>query len=194
MEHKFNELAKLVEQCKKNRENVPEELLLTRYRKPFLKLKQKIRECGEAVFPYLMLSELHLMPGDKYETYLKEIQEVAATAKKADYPKKLGEALCKYCDIELFWCYAMVMQYKLEQSFYCDYWISHTKKLGGKYYNEIIDMWYDSESKVWLRDNAFGIFYPPTKEAYMADLERRRDEIFQLIVEKTSGGVVCQCA
>ena len=82
MEHKFNELAKLVEQCKKNRENVPEELLLTRYRKPFLKLKQKIRECGEAVFPYLMLSELHLMPGDKYETYLKEIQEVAATAKK----------------------------------------------------------------------------------------------------------------
>lgn len=191
MENEFNELVKLVEKCKKNRENVPEELLITRYRKPFLRLKEKIKEYGEAIFPYLMISDLRLMPGDKYETYLKEIQEVVATAKEADYPKRLEEALCNYCDIELFWCYAMVIQYKLEQSFYCEYWISHIKKIEDKYYNEVIDMWYDEESKVWFRDNAFGVFYPPTKEAYIADLERRREEIFQLIVEKTSKGVIC---
>lgn len=44
---KYEELAKLVKKCKTNREKIPEELLQTKYRKSFFKLKGDIKKPGK---------------------------------------------------------------------------------------------------------------------------------------------------
>lgn len=196
MENKFNDLMELVNKCKKNREHVPEELLRTRYRKSFSSLKEKIKSYGEEIFPLMMVSSLRFLPEDSIEDYLPAIEDAVEKAKEAGYPRKLGDALVKYCDIDLFYSYAIVVQYELEEKFYADYWINHTLVLGGKYYNQIIDMWYDPEFSVWKNNKTFGLFWPPTKEEYLVDLANRRADMFSSIGEKTAKGkmIVCQCA
>lgn len=181
---KYEELVKLVKKCKTNREKIPEELLQTKYKKSFCKLKGDIKKAGEAIFPELLLSPFAGI--DEQQDILSTVSEIVADAKKDGYSSKLGEALVKYCDIELFCCYVAVLQCKIEEKFYTDYWVAHTQVLGGKYYNDVIDMWYDPQTEVWQNQDAFGIYWPPTKAAYTEELESRKQGLLEEISKKTS--------
>lgn len=180
----YNELVKLVKKCKTNREKIPEELLQTKYKKSFCKLKGDIKKAGEAIFPELLLSPFSGI--GQQDDIVSTASEVVSDAKKDGYSSKLGEALIKYCDIELFCCYVAVLQCEIEEKFYSDYWVAHTQVLGGKYYNDVVDMWYDPQTEVWQNQDAFGIYWPPTKEAYVAELENRKQGLLDEITKKTS--------
>lgn len=184
-EKEYNELAKLVRKCKTNREKIPEELLKTKYRKSFCQLKDDIKKAGEAIFPELLLSPFAGIV--QQNDIISTASDIVADAKKEGYSSKLGEALIKYCDIELFCCYVAMLQCKIEEKFYSDYWVAHTQVLGGKYYNDVIDMWYNPQTEVWQNQETFGIYWPPTKEAYAAELESRKQGLIKEITKKTSG-------
>ena len=181
---KYEELVKLVKKCKTNREKIPEELLQTKYRRSFHELKCDIKKAGEAIFPELLLSPFAGIGNQ--DDIISKASEVVSNAKKEGYSSKLGEALIKYCDIELFCCYVAVLQCKIEEKFYSDYWVAHTQVLGGKYYNDVIDMWYDPQTEVWQNQDAFGIYWPPTKAAYTEELESRKQGLLDEITKKTS--------
>ena len=191
-EKEYNELAKLVKKCKTNREKIPEDLLQTKYRKSFYQLKDDIKKAGEAVFPELLLSPFTGI-GEQKNIIIKA-SEIVTDAKEDGYPMKLGAALIKYCDLELFCCYVAVLQCEIEEKFYSDYWLAHTQVLGGKYYNDMIDMWYDPQTEVWHNQDAFGIYWPPTKEAYRSELSKRKRLLLEEISKKTVEAVHYICA
>lgn len=189
---KYEELTKLVKKCKTNREKIPEDLLKTKYRKSFCQLKGDIKKAGEAVFPELLMSPFTGI-GVQHDI-ITTASEIVAGAKKDGYSLKLGEALIKYCDIELFCCYIAMLQCMIEENFYSDYWVAHTQVLGGKYYNDMIDMWYDPQTEVWHNQDAFGIYWPPTKEAYRSELSKRKRLLLEEISKKTVEAVHYICA
>lgn len=191
----FNKLCTLVERMKANRQNVPLETLRSRYQKSYEALKEEISATGSRVFHALAVMHLQIKSEDNLEAWKQPLDEVYEAAKMSGLPLKLGDALAKYCDTELFMLYAMQFQNAFERRFYMAYWLEHTKVAGGAYYNDIIDMKYDPTSKCWMNEaGGFGIFWPPTKAEYEAYLEQNEKDIAEEIEKRTEPENIVICA
>lgn len=173
---KLDELTKLVEKLRKNREAVSVAEREGKYKKAFAVLEKKILECHKATFWDVAFSGLVL-----YKDGLEEAKQAASELyqKHADKINQAArDALIGRCDLTEYVLNCLEYQQKFEERFYRDYWLQHIKSLGGRFYSDLIDMWYDSEHKLWENaDGAFRIAYPPTLEGYEADLQERRAQV-----------------
>lgn len=188
------ELAQLVEKCRKNRQAVPESDLNGRYGKSFRSLKKEIAKEAEALIPELLVSGFPVLAGKEMESLCEGIQAVVIRKSQEGYSKKMGDALVRFCDLELFLAYISLFQCDIAESVYMDYWLSHTVKRGETYYNEIIEMEYAPDLGIWLNDKAFGIYFSPEKDEFLEQVSIQRSEVLSLIQVRTVPERVVQCA
>ena len=188
----WQELERLVNKLSRNRASVPEKDRMGRYKKAFRKLEEEICRKGDALFPYLMVSGLRVLPEDS-AAFFQAAGKAAAQAKESGYPAKLRAALTVSCDMELFLAYAFCLQCDITEQFYADYWLRHTMEVDGRFYNDLVHMWYDGELEIWKsgKDCSFGIFFPPEREAFLQQVQENRNELSAIIAKRTSAVSVC---
>ena len=190
----LEELAQLVEKCRKNRQAVPEADLNGRYAKSYRSLKKEIAEKAEALIPEMLVSDFPVLSGKEMESLCEGIQDVINRKSQEGYSTKMGDALVSFCDLGVFLDYISLIQCDIAEYVYMDYWLSHTVKRGGTYYNEIIDMEYVPDLDIWIKDRAFGIYFPPEKDSYLECVASQRLELSTWIQEGTVPERVVQCA
>ena len=106
----------------------------------------------------------------------------------------MGDALVRFCDLGLFLDYIDMIQCDIAEYVYMDYWLSHTIKRGETYYNEIIDMEYVPDLDMWIKDRAFGLYFPPEKDKFLECAASQRMELSTRIQEGTAPERIVKCA
>lgn len=96
----YTALAALLETYRKNRKNVPEDLLKTKYKEGWEKLKARIAEEAERVARQHALHDLVFYRDDFQESGVADRISEAYTA--GGYPQRLGRALFKNMDLDEF--------------------------------------------------------------------------------------------
>lgn len=189
----YENLEHLVAKCRRNRESVKEEDLRGKYRKSYGKLTKSICKEAEGLFTQLLLSAFQVLPEDS-NVLTDGILMVVEDAKGKKYPQMLGNALVKYCDIELFFAYIQLLQCEIAETTYMDYWLSHITQQGGESYNSIIDMQYDPNASVWGTPERFQVGYPPEKESFLSEVADRKQKIQKVIEKRSAPECIVRCA
>ena len=91
-------LKSLLETLKKNDENVPEELLKTKYKKPYRELKDSIKEAADQISG----KRIVIKNDDAGQVLIKQIQEMLEEKRRAGTGKELGRTLYKEYSVEKF--------------------------------------------------------------------------------------------
>ena len=73
-------LKSLLETLKKNDENVPKELLKTKYKKPYRELKDSIKEVADQISGRRIRQDIVIKNDDAGQVLIKQIQEMIITA------------------------------------------------------------------------------------------------------------------
>lgn len=88
-------LKSLLETLKKNDENVPEELLKTKYKKPYRELKDSIKEVADQISGRRIRQDIVIKNDDAGQVLIKQIQEMLEEKRRAGTGKELGRTLYK---------------------------------------------------------------------------------------------------
>lgn len=95
-------LKSLLETLKKNDENVPEELLKTKYKKPYRELKDSIKEVADQISGRRIRQDIVIKNDDAGQVLIKQIQEMLEEKRRAGTGKELGRTLYKEYSVEKF--------------------------------------------------------------------------------------------
>ena len=95
-------LKSLLETLKKNDENVPEELLKTKYKKPYRELKDSIKEVADQISGRRIRQDIVIKNDDAGQVLIKQIQEMLEEKQRAGTGKELGKTLYKEYSVEKF--------------------------------------------------------------------------------------------
>ena len=88
-------LKSLLETLKKNDENVPEELLKTKYKKPYRELKDSIKEVADQISGRRIRQDIVIKNDETGQVLIKQIQTTLDEKRNAGTGKELGRALYK---------------------------------------------------------------------------------------------------
>lgn len=95
-------LKSLLETLKKNDENVPEELLKTKYKKPYRELKESIKEVADQISGRRIRQDIVIKNDETGQVLIKQIQTTLDEKRNAGTGKELGRALYKEYSLEKF--------------------------------------------------------------------------------------------
>lgn len=95
-------LKSLLETLKKNDENVPKELLKTKYKKPYRELKDSIKEVADQISGRRIRQDIVIKNDDAGQVLIKQIQEMLEEKRRAGTGKELGRTLYKEYSVEKF--------------------------------------------------------------------------------------------
>ena len=95
-------LKSLLETLKKNDENVPKELLKTKYKKPYRELKESIKEVADRISGRRIRQDIVIQNDEAGQVLIKQIQEMLEEKRRAGAGKELGRTLYKEYSVEKF--------------------------------------------------------------------------------------------
>ena len=95
-------LKSLLETLKKNDENEPEELLKTKYKKPYRELKESIKEVADQISGRRIRQDIVIKNDETGQVLIKQIQTTLDEKRNAGTGKELGRALYKEYSLEKF--------------------------------------------------------------------------------------------
>lgn len=95
-------LKSLLETLRKNDENVPKELLQTKYKKPYRELKESIKEVADRMLNGRIREGIVIMTDESGKVLIKQIQTAIDEKGKAGVGKELSRALYKEYSLEKF--------------------------------------------------------------------------------------------
>lgn len=95
-------LKSLLETLKKNDENVPEELLKTKYKKPYRELKDSIKEVADQISGRRIRQDIVIKNDDAGQVLIKQILEMLEEKRRAGTGKELGRTLYEEYSVEKF--------------------------------------------------------------------------------------------
>ena len=165
-------LSQDIATLRKNRENVPLELLKTKYKKPYAKLKEEIRAQFEIYMKHLiMLGILKTGPdltGAKAESMVDQIQKIIDEEKAAGHQKEVTHAVFEEFNLakaENLACGYYTDRVKYEA--YAPYWLEHIhQEPDGKVTSDLLPgMTWHPEADVWVSfsEPSFTLMMPPTQ-------------------------------
>ena len=128
-----------------------------RYPKAFNNLMLQIKSATSDVYKEYILSALYPMNALSASEQAKMASKILATvlsSYNADDVYTMGS--CAYVTIL--------------NEVYKTYWLQHIQLCNGKYYSDLIDMWYEPSSSTWTNGTEWSFLYPPTKEEFEADI------------------------
>ena len=174
----LSQLSERLQKLKKNREGI-QQTDLPKYQKALTQLENRIMDLHKETFLDIVFSGLLI--DNKDESDLQKAGDVMR-----DILEEQGKQIAEECkqallgkyDLNAYILVGLRVQCEFERRFYMDYWISHVKVLGGIFYNDLIDMWYDEDYNLWEdSEYRFRISYPPIREDYKKDLDDREKQI-----------------
>ena len=95
-------LKSLLETLRKNDENVPKELLQTKYKKPYRELKESIKEVADRMLNGRIREGIVIMTDESGKVLIKQIQTAIDEKGKTGVSKELSRALYKEYSLEKF--------------------------------------------------------------------------------------------
>lgn len=95
-------LKSLLETLKKNDENVPKELLQTKYKKPYRELKDNIKEVADRISGKRLREGIVIRNDEAGQVLLNQIQAMLEEKRRAGANKELGRILYKEYSLEKF--------------------------------------------------------------------------------------------
>ncbi|GLB30110.1 hypothetical protein LAD12857_20330 [Lacrimispora amygdalina] len=98
----INEYKSLLERLKRNKENVPLELLVTKYKRSYDQLKERIRAMTKEIFQDVVLSGLQIERSEADQKYL----EINSAIRESGIMKKASQAAFIQQDADLVLEYA----------------------------------------------------------------------------------------
>ena len=185
---------------RKNRENVPLELLKTKYKKPYAKLKEEIRAQFEIYMKHIIvLGILKTGPdltGAKAESMVNQIQKIIDEEKAAGHQKEVTHAVFEEFNLakaENLACGYYTDRVKYEA--YAPYWLEHIhQEPDGKVTSDLLPgMTWHPEAGVWVSfsEPSFTLMMPPTQAEI--DAQHKEDtERFKKIFERGEAGMSYQ--
>ena len=170
----LNKLNQDIATLRKNRENVPLELLKTKYKKPYAKLKEEIRAQLEIYLKELtLLGILKIGPDltpEKQKEMAEKIQSIIDEGVAAGYVKEISHAVFEEFDLkkaENIACgyFTSRVQYEI----YAPYWLQHIhQEENGRYTSDLLQgmTWHPENGGVWVdfSEPSFTLMMPPTQE------------------------------
>lgn len=185
MELDLKKLNQDIETLRKNRKNVPLELLKTKYKKPYAKLKEEIRAQFEIYMKHIiMLGILKTGPdltGMKAKSMADQIQKVIDEEKEAGHQKEVTRAAFE--EFNLVKAGNLACGYytdRVKYEAYAPYWLERIhQESDGKVTSDLLPgMTWQPEAGVWVSilDPSFTLMMPPTQAEidaqHKADTER----------------------
>lgn len=174
MDFDLSELEKNLEKLRKNKENVPVELLRTKYAKSYAKLCEKIRTEMQAVLHVFVIGGVPFAKNDRegVRAYLRKCQEIIDEENRAGNFEGMNRVLFTEYSWEKAIQEILPVYSRIREEAYGPYWRKHClRRLDPEanapgIYNDLIGMWWDPERGLWVRhsDGAFSIMFPPGKE------------------------------
>lgn len=168
----LKKLSQDIATLRKNRENVPLELLKTKYKKPYAKLKEEIRAQFEIYMKHIIvLGILKTGPdltGAKAESMVNQIQKIIDEEKAAGHQKEVTHAVFEEFNLakaENLACGYYTDRVKYEA--YAPYWLEHIHQgPDGKVTSDLLPgMTWHPEAGVWVSfsEPSFTLMMPPTQ-------------------------------
>lgn len=168
----LNKLNQDIATLRKNRENVPLELLKTKYKKPYAKLKEEIRAQFEIHMKEITLLGILKMDSDMTPEKQKEmaegIQKIIDEETAAGHLNECANAVFEEFNLEKaenLACGYFTDRVKYE--IYVPYWLEHTHKdSGGRITSDLLPgMTWRPEENAWadFSELSFTLMLPPTQ-------------------------------
>ena len=155
----LNSLAKL----KKNRDNVPEEVLKTKYHDAYARLRHQVWQDGIIIMQHFLIDG-HFLARDinRAQEYANAIASVI-NDKSTGWKARMKKALWEQCDAMSYLntCAAIQEQY---EELYLKYWDSLCYTKNGQIFNELLgeEFHWDEQKKIWISPdgNSWTIRHP----------------------------------
>ena len=96
------ELKTLIEKLKNNEEKVDKEILKTKYKKPYSKLKSEIKQVAERLMNESLLEGLLVSNNEKGYLFLSKVSKLLKLKKQEGFSKILGKTLTEEYSITKF--------------------------------------------------------------------------------------------
>lgn len=158
IEKALEKAAKTLEKYRKNKTLVPPEELAGKYKKPFEKLKQQLKEELEEYLKLFILDELQIWDNEEGQQFIDEINQAF---KERQVGKRVGRAAFREFDLEKIKQIAQEHRQRIEK-IYKAYFDCHTclYAAGPSWdpdnpqppliYNDIVDKFYDEAAGGWI--------------------------------------------
>lgn len=156
MNEQHEELLRDFERLKKNRKNVPLEVLQTKYKKGYDALKHKlVGELKKYVNELTLLGIYDLGPdvtSEVWKEWENQIQDIMNQGAATGLSRQLGHAVFGNLDLKEFEELVIGrITLRVKYEVYAPYWLRHCKEnAAGEIENDLIGMKWDSEAKVWV--------------------------------------------
>lgn len=95
-------LQSLLETLKKNDDNVPKELLQTKYKKPYRELKEQIKELADKISGEKIRQDIVIKNDDAGQALIRQMQAMLEERRKAGAGKELGRTLYREYSVDKF--------------------------------------------------------------------------------------------
>ena len=159
----YDKMLKNLDILRKNRENVPESVLRSKYKAAYMGLRKEIED--EANFFITEWGKMgrYFLNGDedaardyfqKFQDYLMHDLEEKG---RDSICKRMHRALYEHYDFTEFLNICADM-YEQTVHLYRPYWGSKCRVIDGHIYNDIIGYWWEEESGCWIRQRKDGSF------------------------------------
>lgn len=175
MSEDYKQLLEDFERLKKNRENVPLEVLKTKYKKGYENLKHKIAQELKKYVNDLTALGIYDLGDDVtpkiWQSWENKIQEIMNQEAAAGLSKQLGHAVFGNLDLREFEELVIGrITLRVKYEVYAPYWLKHCKENAtGEIENDLIGMKWDSKNNIWTGKSpdggsCFTIKLPATPE------------------------------
>lgn len=162
----FDNCQNLVKKLQKNRENVPVELLKTKYANAYKKLLSDITASVKELLYQFFFSNLLLQKASTEELhdFLSKSQEIIDEEK--GQLKQMSKVVLSEYDLTKAICIVEPVRNRIFQEAYAEkIWNGHCRKNDGRIINDLIDMVWDSEHEIWIsQDGRSSMIMPPPAE------------------------------
>lgn len=161
---------KAIQKLRKNRENIPLEILKTRYAVAYQKLLEDIRDMVTELVKRTLAQGLPFRAEDldAKEEFLNGFQRILEEEARKGVFREIGHAVFQEYDLCEALEIAEQVWVRIRREAYGPYWVSHCHEDKGRIYNDIIDMVWDRENKIWVDtgDGRVTLMLPPSMELF----------------------------
>lgn len=159
-----------IQKLRKNRENIPLEILKTRYASAYQKLLEDIQDMVMELIKRILVQSLPFCADDleAKEQFLNKFQRVLEEEASNGVFLKISHAI--FHEYDLWRALEIVEQIwvRIRREAYGPYWVSHCYEHKGLIHNTIINMVWDREHEIWVDtdDCRVTLMLPPSMELF----------------------------
>lgn len=96
----IDELKRLVEKLKRNDSNVPKEDLMTKYKKPYMQLKNEIKKKADGLIDEILIEDLLIVKDERGYKCLEDISRFVEKKKDEGIIKRCSDLIFKEYDVD----------------------------------------------------------------------------------------------